>query len=182
MGASIHIICGKCGSAENFSHRLSHEIDDETSESHIAVEILCENCGTLTLLSDVIKETSLKYDEPKLISTIVDMHGRRDFYMVGFDSISECCAYKHDVHVKNIITHDVIGGHIMFEFMGALEEMSDDYAKRIAVYIPTQKCYKNYSGLLDQAWDCQTPKQSLASISDKLYWLVFHKYTPSNIK
>jgi len=54
---SIHIICGKCGSAED----MSFEIDlkgncDNDGVEFPAVYMRCDNCIELTGLDDVIKE------------------------------------------------------------------------------------------------------------------------------
>ena len=53
--AKLHLICGNCGSDDQFTYEISEETDwDEHSVEYTyqTVYILCKNCGTLHSLDD----------------------------------------------------------------------------------------------------------------------------------
>lgn len=52
----IHIICGLCGCNKMFHFEIQGEIDDDTDEKVNVVYITCKNCGSLTNLSELMKE------------------------------------------------------------------------------------------------------------------------------
>ena len=54
---SIHIICGKCGSAEDMSFKIDLKGNcNKDGVEYPAVLLTCANCGELTGLDEVIKE------------------------------------------------------------------------------------------------------------------------------
>lgn len=55
--ARLHVICGNCGSNDDFTFKVSKEIDDSKEESVeiTKVYIACENCSTLHDLADNAK-------------------------------------------------------------------------------------------------------------------------------
>lgn len=50
--ARLHMICGNCGSNDQFEYHISNEINDETEEEVQVVYIACNNCNTLHVLDD----------------------------------------------------------------------------------------------------------------------------------
>jgi uncharacterized Zn finger protein len=56
LNPDLHMICGKCGNKNELSYSIVKEIDDETGEDKQEVSIFCDNCGTLTYLSEIIEE------------------------------------------------------------------------------------------------------------------------------
>lgn len=53
--ARLHIICGNCGSNDEFEFETSFECsDDVEGDMYDEVHIRCNNCGTIHTLSDTI--------------------------------------------------------------------------------------------------------------------------------
>jgi RNase P subunit RPR2 len=52
----IHIICGICGCNKLLTFTIKEDIDDDTNKKYHYVSILCENCGSLTGLDELIKQ------------------------------------------------------------------------------------------------------------------------------
>ena len=56
--AKLHVICGNCGSSDDFEFQYDpkgNDISDEEEKYEPAVYISCQNCGTLHDLSDNAK-------------------------------------------------------------------------------------------------------------------------------
>jgi hypothetical protein len=51
----IHIICGMCGCSKEFSYEIK-DVYDEDMKPIKVVYVYCDNCGSLTELSEIIKE------------------------------------------------------------------------------------------------------------------------------
>lgn len=49
--AKLHIICGNCGSNDDFNYEVEEDIEFEWP----VVYVRCDNCGTLHTLSDNAK-------------------------------------------------------------------------------------------------------------------------------
>ena len=58
LNPNIHIICGKCGCATMLSYHLTHDIDDDTNTPKTEVVVVCDNCGTITYLSEIMEENN----------------------------------------------------------------------------------------------------------------------------
>ncbi len=56
--ARLHMICGNCGSNDQFEHHISIEIDDDTGQDTHVIYIVCNNCHTLHDLEDNAKYKS----------------------------------------------------------------------------------------------------------------------------
>ena len=52
----IHMICGVCGSNKMMKYRIGTYLDDDSGEEYYTVNIVCENCSSLTGLYEVIEE------------------------------------------------------------------------------------------------------------------------------
>lgn len=51
--SKLHIICGNCGSNDEFQHEIITNVDPEIwGEGYHAVYLSCNNCGTLHNLTD----------------------------------------------------------------------------------------------------------------------------------
>lgn len=48
----VHIICGFCGSRNNFTFSFVYNSDTKRKDVHLK----CKNCSTLTGLDEIIKE------------------------------------------------------------------------------------------------------------------------------
>ncbi len=55
--AKLHIICGNCGSSDNFEYDIYDFFDDEKESEHERVNIICKNCITVHALEDNAKES-----------------------------------------------------------------------------------------------------------------------------
>lgn len=168
MNSNIGITCNICGSNEN---RMTYKVD--INDSKVDVLFLCEDCGTKTHLKDIMEESSKKTNIEKPMRISKDTNKKCEFWMVGFDDVKDMMSYT--IYSENLNLGDDIV--IFCEFKDEFALMSDSFAEKIAVYYKGQSCYKNYKGLLDSAWDCQTAKDSLRSLSDKKYWLVYRIVT-----
>lgn len=45
--ARLHLICGNCGSDDQFEYKINNEIDDDTNKPFQSVSIICNNCHTI---------------------------------------------------------------------------------------------------------------------------------------
>ncbi len=61
--ARLHLICGNCGSADQWEHKVEIEPDEEDLTPQYAVYIACNNCNTLHSLEDNSKCLNNKEDE-----------------------------------------------------------------------------------------------------------------------
>lgn len=52
----VHIICGMCGSNTLLKYRIGIRLNDDTNKEVQTVCIICENCGSLTDLDEVLQE------------------------------------------------------------------------------------------------------------------------------
>lgn len=53
----IHMICGFCGCNDEFEYKVTSEEDDEDlSKDYYDVQIMCNNCSSLTSLDEMIDE------------------------------------------------------------------------------------------------------------------------------
>lgn len=54
--AKLHMICGNCGSNDQFTYKIVPEVDDDTGEDYNVVSVSCNNCSTSHVLEDNAKE------------------------------------------------------------------------------------------------------------------------------
>ena len=55
--------------------------------------------------------------------------------------------------------------NLKFKILGKLSELSEEECSRFVEFYKSEKVYRNYVGLLDQAWDCgNSAKKSLISL------------------
>jgi RNase P subunit RPR2 len=52
----LHLICGRCGCNNMLTYSIGTDIDDETEKEYQYVNIICNNCHTITQLDEFIKE------------------------------------------------------------------------------------------------------------------------------
>ena len=50
--AKLHMICGNCGSNDQFTYEIVTYSDDDTGEERKRISIACNNCSTLHCLED----------------------------------------------------------------------------------------------------------------------------------
>ena len=55
LNPRIHIICGMCGNNHMMKYRLSMDINDDTGEEEMKVNIIFENCSSITGLDEIIE-------------------------------------------------------------------------------------------------------------------------------
>lgn len=59
INTPVHIICGRCGCSTLMKYKTSYEfIEDNVEEDNIHIYFICENCGTLTGIDEVLDETT----------------------------------------------------------------------------------------------------------------------------
>jgi len=51
----VHIICGMCGNKNEIKFKISMENDGDSGEDEIRVNLICNNCSTLTGLDEIIE-------------------------------------------------------------------------------------------------------------------------------
>lgn len=54
----IHIICGMCGNKNEMKFKIVEDIETETETNKkcLRIHLICDNCSSLTDLSEIIKE------------------------------------------------------------------------------------------------------------------------------
>ena len=50
--AKLHMICGNCGSNDQFTYRIVTDYDDDKEQDYPRISIACNNCSTLHYLED----------------------------------------------------------------------------------------------------------------------------------
>lgn len=168
MSVNIDITCNICGSNDR---SITYTVG--IKDSKVDVCFFCKGCGTKTLLTDIMEETPFNSNTPKPIRISKNTDTNCEYWMVGFDDSKDM--HRYTIYSENLNLGDNIV--IFCEFKDEFALMSDSFAEKISVYYKDQSCYKNYKGLLDSAWDCQTAKESLRSLSDKKYWIVYRIVT-----
>jgi len=56
VNASLHIICGNCGSKDDFLYTIEKDYLDFGDYQEDATVIKCKNCGTLHVLDNTIEK------------------------------------------------------------------------------------------------------------------------------
>ena len=67
---NIHIICGKCGCATEFAFKLffnAKEFAKDENKLQPAVYLTCDNCSTLTDLSEIAQDNT-DWEKLKLVN------------------------------------------------------------------------------------------------------------------
>ena len=50
--AKLHMICGNCGSNDQFTYKIVTDYDDDKEQDYQRISIACNNCSTLHCLED----------------------------------------------------------------------------------------------------------------------------------
>ena len=50
--AKLHMICGNCGSNDQFTYKIVIDYDDDKEQHYPRISIACNNCSTLHCLED----------------------------------------------------------------------------------------------------------------------------------
>jgi len=62
---NLHIICGKCGCHNMMSFKINLKGSDNGEALYPAVSVVCDNCSTLTDLTEIIPDET-KWNETDL--------------------------------------------------------------------------------------------------------------------
>lgn len=52
----VHIICGICGNNKMLKYEIITEINDDTDEKYLGVNLICKNCSSLTSLDELMEK------------------------------------------------------------------------------------------------------------------------------
>ena len=65
---------------------------------------------------------------------------------------------EDDSEAYNSLTNEQMDNSII------LSDITEEQATDFVEYYNSERVYRNYTGLLDEAWDCKTAKESLISL------------------
>lgn len=152
---TITFLCNNCNSKSDFNY--------EVKEAGLHVK--CLKCHTSFMIKN-------EYPIDIFEKTIKD-----EFKIFSSDSIKLITSHFYPFLNPNCSHMETDDYEYFLEFIGVKETITEDMAKRYVLYHNKYGVYQNYSGSIDDMYDCDTAIKSLMSaIPEKHKYICIFRY------